>query len=112
MAKTAGWCLILVLMLGGCAAPRGTTASMDPETAARVNEAIDKAMEGRTCIVIVHRALMARDADRIVVMDKGRVVESGNHEELIANPESLYRAIYERQYGPQPMPPQERETDE
>ena len=33
MAKTAGWCLILVLMLGGCAAPRGTTASMDPEVA-------------------------------------------------------------------------------
>jgi ATP-binding cassette subfamily B protein len=81
------------------------TASLDPESAEAVNRAISEAMEGKTCIVIVHRALMARDADNVVVMDEGKVVETGIHDELIVEPESLYREIYGKQYGEERLPP-------
>ena len=81
------------------------TASMDPESAETVNKAIREAMEGKTYIMIVHRALMARDADGIVVMDEGKVVETGLHDELIVEPDSLYREIFGKQYGEKRLPP-------
>ena len=84
------------------------TASLDPESAEVVNEAIRNAMEGRTCIMIVHRVLMARDADQVVVMDDGKVVEKGNHDELIVQPNSLYREIYGKQYGEDRLPPEKK----
>ena len=85
------------------------TASLDPESAEAVNAAIRNAMEGRTCIMIVHRVLMARDADQVVVMDDGKVVESGNHDELIVQPNSLYRDIYGKQYVEDILPPEKNE---
>jgi ABC-type multidrug transport system fused ATPase/permease subunit len=81
------------------------TASLDPESAEAVNKAIRDAMEGKTCIMIVHRVLMAREADDVAVMDEGQVVETGVHEELIAEPDSLYRDIYGKQYGEDRLPP-------
>ena len=84
-------------------------ASLDPESAETVNSAIRNAMEGRTCIMIVHRVLMARDADQVVVMDDGKVVETGNHDELIVQPNSLYREIYGKQYGEERLPPEKKE---
>jgi ATP-binding cassette subfamily B protein len=81
------------------------TASLDPDTAEAVNQAIRDAMKGHTCIIIVSRVLMARGADQVAVMDHGRLVETGSHETLISSPQSLYRTIFARQYGEDVLPP-------
>ncbi|KAF4531678.1 hypothetical protein B566_EDAN011837 [Ephemera danica] len=56
-----------------------------------VQEALDKAKEGRTCIVIAHRLSTIQDADNICVLNRGKIVESGRHNELLAK-----RGVYHR----------------
>jgi ATP-binding cassette subfamily B protein len=60
------------------------TSSLDPGTEAIVEAALDRLMEGRTTVVVAHRASTVRRADRIAVVDRGRLVELGTHDELVA----------------------------
>lgn len=59
------------------------TASVDPFTETKIQEAMEKAMEGRTTIVIAHRLVTVRHVDRIIVLDNGKILEEGNHLELM-----------------------------
>jgi ATP-binding cassette subfamily B protein len=69
------------------------TSALDSESERLVQEALDHLMKGRTSLVIAHRLSTIRDADRIVVLDKGAVVESGTHEELMADVGGLYHSL-------------------
>ena len=60
------------------------TSSLDSESESKVQHAMDKLAKGRTTIVVAHRLSTVRKADKIIVLDKGKIVESGSHETLIA----------------------------
>jgi ABC-type multidrug transport system fused ATPase/permease subunit len=72
------------------------TSALDAESERLVNEALERLMEGRTALVIAHRLSTVRNADRILVMQQGRIVESGTHDELMAMAGS-YRILVETQ---------------
>ena len=74
------------------------TSALDAESEAAVQEALEHLMQGRTSLVIAHRLATVRDADRIVVMDKGEIVEIGRHEELVAA-EGLYARLASLQFA-------------
>lgn len=72
------------------------TSSLDTESEHKVQQAIDRLMEGRTTLVIAHRLSTVRHADRIIVLDAGRVAETGTHDELMQN-KGLYRKLVDMQ---------------
>ncbi len=74
------------------------TSSLDSESERLVQEALDKLMIGRTSIVIAHRLSTIRNADKIVVLQKGEVLESGTHQELITNESGLYYKLSKMQF--------------
>jgi ATP-binding cassette subfamily B protein len=73
------------------------TSSLDSESEALIQEAMERLMTGRTSIVIAHRLSTVRMLDRILVFDRGRVVEEGTHEELVRREDGTYRRLFERQ---------------
>lgn len=74
------------------------TSSLDSESERLVQEALDKLMVGRTSIVIAHRLSTIRNADKIVVLQKGEVVEMGTHQELMTHEAGLYQKLSKLQY--------------
>jgi subfamily B ATP-binding cassette protein MsbA len=75
------------------------TSALDNESEGLVQEALERLMAGRTTIVIAHRLTTVERADRIVVLDAGRVVEQGTHAELLAT-RGLYHRLYTRDFAP------------
>ena len=78
------------------------TSSVDTETEFRVREALERMVEGRTSIIIAHRLSTIQRADRILVMHKGRLRESGTHQELLAL-RGIYWKLYQLQYKDQDL---------
>ena len=73
------------------------TSSLDSESEALIQEAMVRLMKDRTSIVIAHRLSTVRSLDRILVFDRGEIVEQGNHAELTARRDGIYRSLFERQ---------------
>lgn len=75
------------------------TSSLDSESERLVQEALDKLMKGRTSIVIAHRLATIRNADKIIVLENGTIIEQGTHFELLANNHGLYKTLTELQFA-------------
>lgn len=73
------------------------TSSLDSESEVQIQQAMERLMVGRTTLVIAHRLSTVRALDRLLVFDKGRIVEEGNHEALIRLNGGIYRRLFERQ---------------
>jgi len=74
-----------------------STSSVDPETEAEIRAALQALMQDRTTFIIAHRIQSVMDADLILVLDRGAVVQTGTHEELLTEPTGMYRRIYDIQ---------------
>jgi ABC-type multidrug transport system fused ATPase/permease subunit len=78
------------------------TSALDSESEALVQEALDRFMADHTTIVIAHRLSTIKNADRVLVLDQGQIVEQGSHEELLARC-GLYEELYHKQFGLVPV---------
>ena len=74
------------------------TSSVDSHSEQLIQKATDKMTEGRTSIIIAHRLTTVKKADKIIVLDKGNIVETGTHEELLQIENGYYRNLYEVQF--------------
>ncbi|MHB1204437.1 MAG: ABC transporter ATP-binding protein, partial [Rhodospirillaceae bacterium] len=80
------------------------TSSLDSESEALIQDAIGRLMNGRTALIIAHRLSTVRALDRILVFDKGAVIEDGSHDELLRHEGGFYRRLFDRQAGALPPP--------
>jgi ATP-binding cassette subfamily B protein len=76
------------------------TSALDNETERAVQQAFDTLAMGRTTITVAHRLSTVRDADEILVVDEGRIVERGKHSDLLVA-DGLYAELYRTQFAPQ-----------
>ena len=74
------------------------TSSVDSHSEQLIQQATDKMTEGRTSIIIAHRLTTVKKANKIIVLDKGNIVETGTHEELLQIENGYYRNLYEVQF--------------
>jgi ATP-binding cassette subfamily B protein len=74
-----------------------STSSVDTETEASIRDALNELMENRTTFIIAHRIQSVMIADLILVLDKGEVIQTGTHEELLSQMDGMYRRIYDIQ---------------
>ncbi len=75
------------------------TSALDAESERLVQQALEELMKGRTCFIIAHRLSTIRNADTIVLLRDGAVLESGPHEELMLVPDGAYRRMVDLQQG-------------
>ncbi|MCH4540154.1 MULTISPECIES: ABC transporter ATP-binding protein [Brucella/Ochrobactrum group] len=73
------------------------TSSLDSESEVLIQQAMERLMVGRTTLVIAHRLSTVRALDRLLVFDKGKILEEGDHDALIRKPGGIYRRLFERQ---------------
>ncbi len=78
------------------------TSALDTESELMVQEALDRLMQGRTTFIIAHRLSTVHRCDRIVVLERGMLVEEGNHEELLQKESGLYKRLYSLQFEEEP----------
>ena len=75
------------------------TSSLDSESEALIQQATERLMQGRTTIVIAHRLSTVRQLKRLIIFDKGRIIEDGDHHNLIEREAGVYRRLFQRQVG-------------
>jgi ABC-type multidrug transport system fused ATPase/permease subunit len=75
------------------------TSALDAEAEAAIQKSLETLMKGRTTFIIAHRLSTVRDADLVLVLKEGGIVEKGNHVELLKNKGGLYRHLYDLQNG-------------
>jgi ABC-type multidrug transport system fused ATPase/permease subunit len=75
------------------------TSALDARTEQLITESLEELMQGRTTFIIAHRLSTVRKADKILVFEKGKIVEQGKHDELIQRRDGAYRRLYEYQIG-------------
>jgi ATP-binding cassette subfamily B protein len=73
------------------------TSSLDSESEMLIQQAMERLMVGRTTLVVAHRLSTVRALDRLIVMEKGRIIEEGTHDALVTRPDGIYRRLFERQ---------------
>jgi subfamily B ATP-binding cassette protein MsbA len=77
------------------------TSALDSESEVLVQEAIENLMKERTTFIIAHRLSTIRKSDRIYVLDKGKIVQVGKHEELLNEKDGIYNKLYQLQFSSQ-----------
>lgn len=89
---------VFMRVCAGCANGNEATSSIDTRTEMKIQEAFQSMMKGRTSFIVAHRLSTIREADVILVMKDGNIIEQGSHEELLEKG-GFYKNLYESQFA-------------